>query len=143
MKLKIVIDKDKEEEIVIFAHEKTELIKSIEELIENNNFSFIGYNDKGAHKLVADEIYCFISEKGKTFAITEKYKLLVRSRLYQIEPNLDKNFVRLNQSCIANINKMKRFETEISGSLTIVFKNGYKDYVSRRQLKVVKERIGI
>ena len=31
----------------------------------------------------------------------------------------------------------------LGGSLTVVLKNGYRDYVSRRQLKAVKERMGL
>lgn len=143
MKLRIVIDKEKEEQILIYAHEKTPLVESIERLVENDGFYLIGHSDKGAQKLALDEVYCFITEDGKTFALTEKEKLVVKSRLYVIEDRLDKSFVRLNQSCIGNIGKMKRFEAGFSGSLTVIFKNGYKDYVSRRQLKTVKERLGI
>lgn len=143
MKLKIVIDKEKEEEIFIYAHERTKLIESIERLVEDNAFSFTGYSEKGAVKVNPDEVYCFITENNKTFMLTEKEKLLIKSRLYQVENCLDGNFLRLNQSCIANIRKIKRFEAEFSGSLSVVFKNGHKDYVSRRQVKNVKERLGI
>ena len=143
MKLRIVIDKENEEQILIYAHEKTPLVESIERLVENDGFYLIGHSDKGAQKLALDEVYCFITEDGKTFALTEKEKLVVKSRLYVIEDRLDNSFVRLNQSCIGNIGKMKRFEAGFSGSLTVIFKNGYKDYVSRRQLKTVKERLGI
>ncbi len=143
MKLRIVIDKEKEEQILIYAHEKTPLIESIERLIENDAPRLTGYSEKGATVLSPDEVYCFISEKGKTYAITEKEKLIVKSRLYIIENSLDGAFVRLNQSCIGNISKIKRFEADLYGSLTVVFKNGYKDYVSRRQVKSVKERLGI
>lgn len=143
MKLRIVIDKDKEEQILIYSHEKTPLIESIERLVEDNSPKLMGYSEKGATMLYPDEIYCFISENGNTYAITEAEKLKVRLRLYQLEERLGNNFIRLNQSCIGNVSKMKRFESGFSGSLTVVFKNGYKDYVSRRQLKAVKERLGI
>ena len=143
MKLKIIIDKEKDEQIIIYAHEKTPLIESIEQLVENNSPRLTGYSEKGAVLLSHDDVYCFISESGKTYALTEKEKLVIKSRLYIIESTLDRSFVRLNQSCIANINKINCFETGFSGSLTAVFKNGYRDYVSRRQIKVVKERLGI
>lgn len=142
MKLRIVIDKEKEEQILIYAHEKTPLIESIERLIENDAPRLTGYSEVGATVLSPDEIYCFISESGKTYAITEKEKLLIKSRLYIIESSLS-GFVRLNQSSVANISKIRRFEADLYGSLTVIFKNGYKDYVSRRQLKNVKERLGI
>ncbi len=143
MKLRIVIDKEKEEEILIYAHEKTPLVESIERIVENNTARLTGYSEKGAILLSPDEIYCFISDNGKTYALTEKEKLLVKSRLYIIESSLGDSFIRLNQSCIANISKVRRFEADLYGSLTVIFKNGYKDYVSRRQVKAVKERLGI
>lgn len=143
MKLRIVIDKEKEEEILIYAHEKTPLIESIERIVENNTARLTGYSEEGAILLSPDEIYCFISDNGKTYALTEKEKLLVKSRLYIIESSLGDSFIRLNQSCIANISKVRRFEADLYGSLTVIFKNGYKDYVSRRQVKAVKERLGI
>mgnify|MGYP003289715220 CR=1 FL=1 len=143
MKLRIVIDKEKEEEILIYAHEKTPLIESIEQLVEDSSPRLTGYGQNGAVLLSPDEIYCFISEGGKTYAITENERLVIKSRLYIIEGTLDNSFVRLNQSCIASINKIKRFEAGFSGSLTAVFKNGYRDYISRRQVKIVKERFGI
>lgn len=143
MKLRIVIDKEKEEEILIYAHEKTPLVESIERIVENNTARLTGYSEEGAILLSPDEIYCFISDNGKTYALTEKEKLLVKSRLYIIESSLGDSFIRLNQSCIANISKVRRFEADLYGSLTVIFKNGYKDYVSRRQVKAVKERLGI
>ena len=36
-----------------------------------------------------------------------------------------------------------KYQKTFSGTLSVVFKNGYTDYVSRRNIKAVKERIGI
>ena len=77
------------------------------------------------------------------FAITEKERLRLKCRLYQLEEVLPEYFVKINQSCVANIRKVARFDTSVSGTLLIKFKNGYKDYVSRRQMKAVKERLGL
>ena len=52
-------------------------------------------------------------------------------------------FVKLNQSCLANIKQIKEFKASIGGSVMVIFQNGYKDYISRRELKNVKERIGL
>ena len=56
---------------------------------------------------------------------------------------LGTDFIKINQSCIANIRQIQRFDTSFSGTLRVIFKNGYTDYVSRRQLKAVKERLGL
>lgn len=143
MKYTLNLDKKREEEIIIFAHEKNELIESIEKLLQNDSVNLIGYKGQQIFKLDLKDIFCFTVEDSKIYAILEKEKLLVKQRLYLIEQMLDNGFVKINQSCIANIKKIDHFDASISGSLIVIFKNGYRDYVSRRQIKSVKERIGI
>ena len=143
MKLRIVIDKNHDEQILIYAHEKTALICDIEQLVNNDSFDLTGYGETETIKLNLYEICCFITEENKVYALTEKGKYRLKSRLYQIEKNLNDNFVKINQSCIANIKKIDKFKASVGGALTVIFKNGYEDYVSRRNLKNVKERLGL
>ena len=67
----------------------------------------------------------------------------MKKRLYQLEEQLGQDYMKINQSCLANISQISRFSASIGGSLEVVFRDGYKDYVSRRELKKVKERMGI
>ncbi len=143
MKCKTVIDKSREEEVIIYAHERNETVEEIEKLALRSDFELIGYSGKSAVRLDWAEIYCFIVEDNRVYAVTENEKLQIKHRLYQLEELADKSFVKINQSCIANIRRIKRFDASISGTLRVVFKNGYTDYVSRRQLKSVKERLGL
>ncbi len=143
MKLKITIDRNREEEVLVFAHERTKLIDEIERLVGDYKKEIIGYTDGGAYKLNPAQITCFVVENNKVYAITEKEKLQIKMRLYQLEEILGDGFIKINQSCIANINEIKKFDTSISGTLKVIFKNGYSDYVSRRNIKTVKERLGV
>ena len=143
MKLQIVIDSTRDEEILIYAHKKTPLISEIEELVKSHSVDLIGYAQDETVKLNLNDIYCFITEDNKVYALTENEKFKIKSRLYQLEEKLDNNFVKINQSCIANIKKIDRFKATVGGSLTVVFKNGYVDFVSRRNLKNVKGRLGL
>ena len=144
MKYTIIIDKDREEEVIVYAKEKSALTDEIQRLVSDNTLDLIGYDKNGEGvKLTADEVYCFAVEDNKIFAITEKDRLRLKCRLYQLEEFLPENFVKINQSCVANIRKIARFDTSVSGTLLIKFKNGYKDYVSRRQMKAVKEGLGL
>lgn len=143
MKLQIVIDPNRDEEILVYAHEKTSLINEVEELVKSYSVDLIGYTENETVKLNLNDIYCFFTEDNKVFALTENEKYRLKSRLYQIEEGLSDNFVKINQSCIANIKKIDRFKATVGGSLTVVFKNGYVDFVSRRNLKNVKERLGL
>lgn len=142
MKCKIFIDKNHEEEVIVYSHEKTKLVEEIETIINSNSLELLGYKDKETVKLDIFEIYCFVVENNKVYALTENQKYKMKLRLYQLEENLPKNFVKMNQSCIANIKKIDRFDASFGGSLMVILKNGYRDYVSRRQLKFVKERLG-
>lgn len=143
MRFRIFIDKEHEEEILIYVHEKTPLVEKIEKLISDDTFELIGYKDREAVRLFTNDVVCFVAEDNKVFAMTESEKFNLRFRLYQVEDNLSDNFIRINQSCIANINKIDRFDASISGTLVVRFKNGYRDFVSRRQMKNIKERFGL
>ncbi len=143
MKLNIFIDREREEEVIVYVHEKNRLIEKIERLVLEEHFELIGYKGKNAVKLEASEIYCFTVEDNKVYAVCEKERLQLKCRLYQLEELTAGGFVKINQSCIANIRKIKRFDASISGALKVIFKNGYTDYVSRRQMKSVKERLGL
>ena len=143
MKLQIVIDSNRDEEIIVYAHNKSPLVIEIEELVNNHSIDLIGYTENETVKLNLNDIYCFFTEDNKVYALTENEKFRLKSRLYQLEKNLNNNFVKINQSCIANIKMIDRFKGTVGGSLTAVFKNGYVDFVSRRKLKNVKERLGL
>lgn len=143
MKCTILIDQSHKEEVLVYAHKPSPLADAIKELCENNALEWIGYQEKDAFRLDLNEIYCFISENNKVYALYESQKFQMKQRLYELQEHLPHNFVKINQSCIANFKKVKRFHAAISGSLNVVFDNGYSDYISRRQLKAVKERLGL
>ena len=142
MKCRTVIDKDREEEVVIYVHEKNSLSYEIEELVLGKSLELFGYKDKNIVKLSPSDVFCFTVENNKVYALCEREKYQIKQRLYLLEEILDSDFVKINQSCIANIRKISKFDTSITGTLMVSFKNGYRDYVSRRQMKKVKERIG-
>ncbi len=143
MECKVVIGTDNEEMVVVYARERTKLVDEIERFVSENSLEIVGYKDRSTVIINPNQVYCFIVEDGKTYAVTQDDKFLLKSRLYQIEEMLTENFVKVNQSCIANVKKIERFDTTPYGALNVVFKNGYIDYVSRRQLKIVKERLGV
>ncbi len=143
MDCKLFLDKEHKEEVVIYAHKKTKLTDAIEQLCRDDGFELVGFKEDETVRFGLSEIYCFIVEENKIYALTEKEKLHLKCRLYQLEEALPDSFVKINQSCIAHIRKISRFDASFSGSLMVKFKNGYCDYVSRRNLKNVKERLGI
>ena len=93
--------------------------------------------------LKEEDICCFFTEGNKVYANTIKDVYLIKKRLYQLEKELGLDFIKINQGCIANLKNVTRFNASFTGTLEVNFKNGYKDYVSRRELKKLKERIGV
>lgn len=135
---------DEKEEIVAYGKEKTELILKVEKLCLERDVKLVGYYNNGRFKeLSIEEIDCFITSDNKVVAICQNERLKVKYKLYEIFENFQESLVYINQGCLANISKIKHFDTSIGGALLIVFKSGYKDYVSRRQIKNVKERLGL
>ncbi|MBP3570618.1 MAG: LytTR family transcriptional regulator [Clostridia bacterium] len=144
MKHTTIIDPHREEEVVIHAKKKTGEIEELERYLDRMSTELVGYGEDGQIlPLRPAEIHCFIVEDGKVYALTEKEKLTVRLPLYAIEEMLTEDFVRINQSCLGSIRKIARFDASIGGALMVTFGNGHRDYVSRRQLKNVKERMHI
>lgn len=143
MKCTVILDKTRDEEILIYAHQKNELVCEIERMAAEQSLQLIGYSKGEIIKLNVKDVYCFTVESGKLYAICQNQKYLIKTRLYNIEQMLDKTFIKINQSSIANINKIQKFDASISGTLKVIFKNGHTDYVSRRNTKNVKERIGL
>ncbi len=143
MKCTVVISESREEEVIIYARNRRRIVGAIEKLAAEEELDLIGYNDKLALRLRVEDINCFTVEKNKVFAVCDKGRYQVKQRLYVLEEMFAEGFVRINQSCIANIDKIEKFDASFAGALTVVFKCGYKDYVSRRQTKNVKERLGL
>nr|MCR5786235.1 LytTR family transcriptional regulator [Acholeplasmatales bacterium] len=137
------IEEENEEKVLIYAKERTKLVDEIEDLCVVSNIDLTGnYNDE-IIKINIDDVSCFISDNNKVFALIGDKKYQIKQRLYQLEAMNLNAFIKLNQSCLANKKKIKKFESTIGGSLKVIFKNGYIDYISRRELKNVKQRMGI
>lgn len=143
LKCEIIIDPLCEEKLVIYAKEKSVLVEEIKKLAEQSEAVLLGYKDSEIVKLNLIDVHCISVIKNKVYAFCDEEQYFLKERLYVLEERLPQSFVKINQSCLANIKKMERFDTSVSGTLKIHFKNGHTDYVSRRQLKVIKERLGI
>lgn len=143
MKLKIVIDPTREEEVVVFTHARTPLVEQIEQLVSEKPLELVGFCEDERAVLEYVKVRRFTVENGKTYAHVGDKVYRVRQRLYQIEENAPDCFVRIHQSCLANLRQIARFEAAYSGTLRVVFKNGDIDYVSRRNVRLVKERLGV
>ena len=143
MKFSLVIDKNRDEEVIVYCHSENEITESIKRLLKADDFTFLGQKGDEYKRLQIKDIFCFTVEDNKVYAYLENDKYRIKERLYKIEENLPKFYVKINQSTIINIKKIDSFYSGFSATLKVKLKNGYTDYVSRRNLKNVKERLGV
>lgn len=143
MDFRLIIDKDKNEEVVATVHERSSLTDQIEMLVMQHAGTdrIPAYTEDDMKMLPYSEIECITIIDGKTYAIDShgtKYRL--KQRLYELENMLPACFIRINKSALANENRLERFAATFSGAVDAVFKSGYKEYVSRRCFAVIKRR---
>ena len=143
MKFKLIIDEDKEEEVVATVRQRTPLTDAIEALIlEYAGVDRIpAYTEDDMKMLSFSDIECITVLDGKTYAIdshNRRYRL--KYRLYELEEMLPAAFIRINKSTLANENCLERFSATYSGGVDAVFQCGYTEYVSRRCFAQIKRR---
>ena len=144
MKFQLLIDPDREEEVVVTAHAPNDLTAKLEEMVLRYSGSdkLPAYADDEMRMLPFGQIECITVCDGKTLAIdTKGQQYRIRMRLYEVESLLPGYFVRINKSALANEKRLERFVATYSGGVDAVFKCGYREYVSRRCFAEIKRRI--
>ncbi len=140
VRIKIFIGENTEDEILIYARERTELVDKIERLVLGAD-SIVAKKDRVSYNIELSQVVCFAADDNKVFVHTSKEKFEIDKKIYELEMSLPENFIKINKSCIANIDKISSFDATVGGTLAVKFKNGERDYVSRRRIKHVKERL--
>lgn len=142
MKFRLIIDKEKDEEVVATVRERTAFIDELESLISKHTDRIPGYTEDDIKMLSVSEIECVTVLDGKTYAIdTQNRRYRLKQRLYELEGTLPSSFIRINKSTLANESALDRFTVTVAGSVDAVFKCGYKEYVSRRCFAQIKRRL--
>ena len=146
MKFKLVIDPTKEEEIVATVHEPTALTEQIQQMVMEYTGTdrIAAYGQEDTVLLKFQQIVCITVHDGKTYAVDisgKQYRL--KQRLYELEGLLPPSFIRINKSAIANETHIQKFAANFSGAVDVVFRGGYREYVSRRCFAQIKRRYGL
>lgn len=146
MKLNLIVDPEKEEEITVVAKSANDFISKIENLVleYNGNDEMIVYADDEVKTIKFLEIDCISVIERKTLVMASNGKRYrINDSLSSIEQKLPSYFIRINKSSIANERRIESFATGFGGSVDAVFMCGYRDYVSRRCFAQIKKRYGI
>ena len=147
----IISEKYEEIEIIINAPKRTVEVQKIEEkLIENDSKiikQIIGYQGNDIFVIKTEDIILFYSEEKNNYCKTKEGIYMVKEKMYYLDDMLDKNkFIRISNSAIVNIDKIKCFNTSIVGKIVVKFYDNTEVNVSRRRtteiMKFLKERRG-
>ena len=155
MKVQLFVSKDLEEPYAeIYTDVLTDNIQKAMVLLENeetiNEEEEMGDNSilavkKGQDIVLLDveDIFLIRVEDKQTKVYVEDKEYLIKKPLYQIEENLDSNFVRVSKTTIVNLRKIKRVAPSLKGMMFIELKNGLKDNISRKCLSDFKKALDL
>lgn len=145
MKINILIDKilgrDEVEikvcpENVNLGHDLENYIRQISKLtvINTKNDRKIKVNINDILKFQSEGNMCCVKMKSK-----ELY--LINKRLKEIDSLNYKNFVKINNQTIINLNEVKEFSSAPNARLEVILSDGSFHFVNRHYVKIIKERL--
>jgi len=122
--------------------------REVQELMDRITLSttdlLLGFQKEEAVPLSLEEIIRVYTSAGKVYAVTEEGEYQLRYRLYEVEERVNsKYFVRISQSEIVNLRKVKRFDLSLTGTIGVLFSDGSFSYVSRRFVSKIKQCLEI
>lgn len=117
------------------------IVKKIEDLDKKDTIK--AYKGKLLSILNISEIVRIYAEDRSVFLETVKDKYVIKDTLKVLEEELNIHFIRISNSEIINVKKIKNLDLSFSGTIRINFQNGNFTYVSRRYVKKIKERLEV
>lgn len=148
MKLNIKIDAGvKETELLITTAGMTEEVHKVVDFVNGLDDAptiISGIREDKVELLDQEGIVRVYAEDGKVFAKTEHGTYQLRMRLYEMEERLDSGmFVRISNSEIVNLKKVKSLDLSFVGTICMELSNGEVSYVSRRYVSKIKKVLGL
>lgn len=146
MQVEVRIDNTcKEPKVIVLTDKMTDEINLLIKKISEESPQVLSGFQNGILKILEPtDIYRFYAASGKVFATTAKEDYTLRLRLYELEARLDKSqFVRISNSEIINLKKVKSFDLSFTGTICVCLLNGTVTYVSRRYVNKIKQVLGI
>lgn len=146
MQVEIKIDKScPEPKVIVVADRMTDEISEIlKKLSDAPSKVLAGFKNDLVEILEPDNIYRVFALNGKVLAETNHGQYTLRLRLYEAEQRLDSRiFVRISNSEIINLRKVKGFDLSFTGTICVMLSNGTVAYVSRRYVSKIKQILGI
>ena len=142
MQVEINIDSSvTEPKVIILTDRMTEEINDLVRRISKPETQMIaGFRDDTVTLLDQETVLRIYAANGKVFAVTGNGEYLVRQRLYELESQLRQDrFVRISNSEIINLKKVRHFDLSFSGTICVSLSDGTVTYVSRRYVSKIRD----
>ena len=148
MQLNIKIDANYEEPVTLITTARmTDEVNRIVDFINQSDAVttiISGIKNGKVELLEQQSLIRIYAEEGKVFAKTEYDFYQLRLRLYELEERLDDTlFVRISNSEIVNLKKVKNLDLSFAGTICMELSNGDVSYVSRRYVSKIKRLLGL
>lgn len=145
LKIRIEMDPDGEEEIVIRCKNLTpEIMKLQQSLAEwsKQSETIVLYKGNTEYYLELDNVLFFETDNSIVMAHTAKETYETTYKLYELEELLIGKFQRISKSALVNIDKIYAINRNLTASSSIEFQGTHKlIYVSRAYYKLLKEKL--
>ena len=146
MQVEVKIDETADQPKVIIVTPKiTEEVNAlVQTLSEAEPKVIAGFHEDTVTVLDEQDILRIYSANGRVYAVLPSGEYVLRLRLYELEERLKSSrFVRISNSEIINLKKVRSFDLSFSGTICVMLADGSKTYVSRRYVSKIKEVLGI
>lgn len=144
MKLEIIRDSRLAETLIkIYAAHIDRKTQQIIDLAEGKSDHLLGVWMEKVYLLALPDIIRIYSEDKKVFLETTDKVYATKYRIYQLEEQLTKDFIKISQGEIVNIRAIQKLDLSIKGTIKLTLKTGGESFVSRRSLKTFKEKLGL
>lgn len=142
-KVRVEIDPECNEEIIIRCRNVSDEIARIESLVSSIDPCEMELElGNDLYFVKTEQILFFETDGSKTAAHTVDRMYYTDLKLYELEERLPKSFMRISKSCIININAVSSIHKEITGICEAFFRDTVKKvYVSRGYYKQFREKI--
>lgn len=146
MQVEIKIDKAyvNPKAVVITSEVTDEINNAVEYLSDSGQKVITGFKEERAVILDKSEIIRIYASSGKVYAETEDGEFILKMRIYEtLEKLMAFGFVRISNSEIVNLKKIKSFDLSFTGTICITFQNGKTTWASRRYVSKIKQILGV
>ena len=146
MKIEVQIEPGcREPRVVIHTDRMTDEVSALLARLETGQDKpLVGFSEGTATVLAPETLLRVYVENGRTMAHTEQGTYALKGPLYEWEQRLaPRAFVRVSQSEIIHLKKVKAFDLNLAGTVLVRLTGGTVTYASRRYVAKIKTLLGL